>query len=94
MQYNNILNYDVFQLLESDRVTKFIGSKQYHEHKQKRFRQQDEPDITKNEAFWLSNQEHKNHFKEEYQRTFTLYYQGEPSLEEMLARIQSFAERL
>src|SRR5690242_15290573 len=47
--------YDVYQLLNQKRILDFIGSKEYLEHKQKRFRSQDEMNISKNEAFILSD---------------------------------------
>jgi polyferredoxin len=34
--------YDVYKLLENDRVLQFIGTDNYHQHKQLRFRGQDE----------------------------------------------------
>lgn len=86
--------YDIHQLLGSQRVLKFIGSDEYHSHKSKRFRLQDEKDITKNEAFWLNDPQHKKTFNDEYKRTSALYFNGQPELSSILKRIQGFSEQL
>ena len=47
--------YDVYKLLENDRVQKFIGSDKYTEHKKLRFRGQDELVIRNNPAFSIDH---------------------------------------
>ncbi len=86
--------YDIHQLLGNKRVINFIGTNEYHLHKAKRFRQYDEKDITRNEAFWLKDSKHKRIFNEEYKRTSALYFQVQPELEAILTRIQSFSDQL
>lgn len=86
--------YDIHQLLGSERVINFIGTDEYYTHKSKRFRQQDEKDITKNEAFWLNDPQQKEVFYAEYKRTSALYYKDQPDLDEILSRIQSVSQQL
>ncbi|OGQ08183.1 MAG: hypothetical protein A3G32_08565 [Deltaproteobacteria bacterium RIFCSPLOWO2_12_FULL_40_28] len=79
--------YDVFKLLEQDRVKKFIGTPEYLSHKKERFAASDEPDLSKNQAFLLSNDKTRNLFKSEYQKTRNLYFKGQPDFEDILKKI-------
>lgn len=86
--------YDVYELLGQERVVKFIGSPDYLTHKQKRFRPQDEKDLSKNEAFIMSDPNTRRVYEEAYQRGAALYYAGQPSFEEILARIRKFVSQM
>lgn len=79
--------YDVKQLLELDRVINFIGTDEYNSHKEKRFRAADEQDISKNEAFILSNSEVKDLYKNTYERSSTLYYKEQIPFDEIMKKI-------
>jgi hypothetical protein len=83
--------YDVYCLLSHEEVRKFIGTQEYFDHKMARFPKADlEIPIAQNEAFLLSNAELRLRFKIRYQDTASLYYNGQPDFEEILARIKSF----
>lgn len=86
--------YDVFKLLECDRVKKFIGSPEYFIHKKIRFTPKDETDLTKNQAFLLSDESIRNFFKVEYQKTQNLYFKGQPKFEDILKRISEYLREL
>lgn len=87
--------YDVYRLLSNEEVIKFIGSAEYHRHKAIRFPKADfEVPISKNEAFLLSARELRSSFEKRYQETAALYYKGQPSFEEILARIGQYIDRL
>ena len=87
--------YDIYSLLGNDEVRKFIGTEEYFEHKEERFPKVDlHIPIAENEAFLLSNQELKDRFVQRYQATATLYYNGQPDFEEMLAEIGRWVEKL
>ena len=86
--------YDVHQLLIDENVRAFIGTDQYYSHKKKRFRQADDPDISKNPAFTLSAPETRASYGNAYEETSALYYRGKPTLSEILAVIGAWAERL
>lgn len=47
--------YDVYCLLKSSEIQQFIGTDQYTSHKNKRFREGDNPISSQNEAFLLTN---------------------------------------
>jgi len=83
--------YDVYCLLDDPRVQEFIGSAQYHEHKQKRFPQADR-DIPAalNQAFLLESPAIRVEYKRRYEATANLYYQGQPPFEALLARIKQY----
>lgn len=47
--------YDVYKLLENEDVLKFVGNKEYKNHKQRRFRAGDELKIAINQAFIIDD---------------------------------------
>ena len=51
-------------------------------------------DLTKNEAFILSNSTTREQYAREYQRTEVLYYGGFPSFDSILERIQGHLGKL
>ncbi len=87
--------YDVYCLLGNEEVVKFIGTPAYEKHKEKRFPKVDfEIPIKENEAFKLSSKEIKNSYESRYKKTAALYYQGQPSFDELISRIGAFIDRL
>lgn len=86
--------YDVYELLQQDSVQKFIGTQEYIDHKQKRFRQGDNKNIAENEAFILSDAKTRKLYADAYERGSALYYASKPSFEEILAEIQKWIDKL
>lgn len=86
--------YDVYCLLDQADVQAFIGTDAYLAHKQRRFPKLDNPDISGNPAFSLSDPKAFALYESAYERTAALYYHGRPSLKEILARIASYARIL
>lgn len=86
--------YDIYCLLGDAGVQAFIGTPAYLEHKHKRFPPADEKDLTVNEAFQLSDPATRERFESAYRATSALYYRGQPTFAELLARIQADAARL
>ncbi len=86
--------YDVYSLLQQPEVQAFIGSADYKAHKAKRFRSGDNPDITANEAFRLSNPETLALYEAAYAGTAALYYNAKPSFAAILDELQRYAARL
>lgn len=86
--------YDVYCLLDHEPVVAFIGTDDYQTHKAAKFTQNDEPDLTKNEAFILSDAETRTLYTEAYDNTAALYYRDRPSFEEILERIKTHAAKL
>lgn len=79
--------YDVYKLLENDRVLKFIGSDEYFTHKNNRFRSQDEKDISKNPAFTIPHVDVRKFYSDEFKKKSKIYYGKQPEFEEILQRI-------
>lgn len=79
--------YDVYCLLELDEVQAFCGRPEYQERKKTRFRSGDEQVIARNAAFRLEDRGQRKQFEAEFRKTAALYYQGQPSFDEMLERI-------
>lgn len=86
--------YDVHSLMQRPEVQNFIGTEAYKAHKAQRFRQGDEPDITKNEALHLSDPLTRAAYKKAYDATSGLYYAGRPSFEDILTTFREWAARL
>lgn len=86
--------YDVYCLLEIDAVKEFIGTGRYEERKNQRFPKADELRIAANPAFLFESAEELEKFEKEYKGTEALYYAGQPSLNEIAAKIKTHIERL
>lgn len=86
--------YDIFCLLENEEVRNFIGTDEYKAHKEKRFRRDDNRDLTQNEAFLLHKSETRDLYEAKYQETSAIYYQGQVSFDRILNRIQDYASKL
>lgn len=80
--------YDVYCLLKSSEIQQFIGTDQYIEHKNKRFREGDNPIISKNEAFLLTDQTVRSQYEHEYNLSQSLYYREKPTFSEILDLIK------
>lgn len=86
--------YDVYCLLADKSVNDFIGTEAYIAHKAKRFRQADETDLTRNEAFRLSDAATRKAYARAYGSTAALYYRDSVPFDVILARIVEAAARL
>ena len=86
--------YDAYSLLQRPDVQAFVGTDVYKAHKAQRFRGGDDPDVSKNEAFMLSNPTTRAEYNKAYTTTSALYYGGKPGFEEILAQFKTWADRL
>ena len=87
MQRNFLRHYyDVYMLLKDRKILKFIGTPEYIAHKDECFRSDDEKDLCINEAFILSD-------PNIYEKS-SLYYQGRPSLKDILNEFKNNLHRL
>jgi predicted nucleotidyltransferase component of viral defense system len=86
--------YDIYQLLDLKSVQKFIGTPEYHEYKDKRFRGADNRDIAANDAFTLKDKAVRSLYEAEYQKGADLYYKGQVPFSEIMERIQKNISRL
>lgn len=93
---NNFLRhyYDVYKLLADDRVLRFIGTPEYIEHKNRRFRKSDEKNIKKNDAFIMPSPNIKNLYVTEFQKKASIYFGKQPKFEDILDRILTHANKL
>jgi hypothetical protein len=87
--------YDVFCLLQNENVQNFIGSGDYQLHKNRRFPATDllQP-LIENEALTLPNRDIRSLYQKEYTRRASLYYQGQPAFDDVLAVIKDNLIRL
>ena len=86
--------YDVYCLLQDKETNSFIGTPEYKAHKEKRFRAGDNPKISENEAFLLSNTSIRESYSNSYQASKALYYKSQPNFETILEVIQKFKDIL
>lgn len=85
--------YDLFKLLEEKRVRDFIGTKDYLEHKNFKFKNNEEKDLTKNDAFIIDSDVTKAEFEEAFKVTDSLYYNKRPGLKEILDRLSKYLDK-
>jgi len=86
--------YDVFQLLHQKRVTDFIGTDKYYDYKNERFRTSDEKDLTKNEAFILSDPITRQLYAKEYESKANIYFHKQIPFDQILATFSDFLEKM
>jgi predicted nucleotidyltransferase component of viral defense system len=87
--------YDVSKLLEQKVVINFIGTKEYLQHKNERFRTKDNKDITKNLAFNLDKDaDLYKLYKDEFEKTRSLFFTTTPNFDEVYATIVKYRENL
>lgn len=86
--------YDVYCLLKNPEIQEFISTSKYSDHKEKRFRREDNPIILENEAFFLREKEVRQKYKNEYELSLSLYYKEKPTFQEILKIIEKFADQL
>jgi len=87
--------YDLYCLLDNQEVIDFIGTDKYRSHKIDRFPKQDyEIPIAQNEAFLLTDPDTRSLYEKSYQETRSLYYEEQPSFDQLLDRLQSYIEKL
>lgn len=87
--------YDLACLLDVDTVQKFIGTQEYLDHKDRRFRGGDKKiPVPEQEAFLLKNSETRKLFEKEYKTTSALYYQGQIEFGDILNTILTNLDKL
>lgn len=86
--------YDVYSLLRRPEVQAFIGTEAYKQHKKKRFRPGDNPDITRNQAFELADPATREMYAKAYAESAALYFGKKPTFDEIVEEIGKWADRL
>jgi len=86
--------YDIYQLLGEPRVQAFLGTKEYADYKSSRFGKNDEAEIRNNPAFTLSDISIRSKYSKRLERSSELYFRGQPSIDEILARIALYSDKL
>jgi hypothetical protein len=80
--------YDVYCLLGNPSILEFVGSPEYLIHKSKRIKGADNNiPLAEHPALLVEDEELKKSYERMYLATAKLYYNGQPALEEVLARI-------
>ena len=83
--------YDVMCLLEVKEVRDFIGTEAYQKHKEERFRGSLKGlDLSRCEAFLLSDKATRVLFLSEYEKTKSLYYSKRPSFDDIVVCINKY----
>jgi hypothetical protein len=86
--------YDIYSLLQRPEVKEFIGTDAYKAHKTKRFREADNPNISQNQAFILSDPRTRKAYEKAYVDTSALYYGDKPTFDQILKEIGAWSGRL
>lgn len=86
--------YDVYSLIQRLEVRAFVGTDEYKAHKTKRFRQSDDPDLTKNQAFILSDATTRETYARAYAASAALYYGDTPTFDQILETLEPWLTEL
>jgi hypothetical protein len=86
--------YDVYKLLENAEVLKFVGSKEYTNHKQRRFRAGDELKIAINQAFIIDDLLTRDLYSKEFKKKSSLYFGNQIDFDDILKRISKYIDLL
>jgi hypothetical protein len=87
--------YDVYCLLGNSEVQGFIGTTEYLAHKKARIKGADkETPLHQHPALLLNDQVIRASFKNRYQSTSKLYYNGQPDFEDIISRIHNYITKL
>ena len=86
--------YDLYSLLHRKDVQDFIGTAEYKDHKQKRFRRDDNPNIAQNQAFVLTDPRTRKIYAKAYSDSTGLYYGDVPTFDQILEEIAKWVDRL
>lgn len=84
--------YDIYKLLENERVLNFLGTQQYANHKKIRFRGQDEINIKNNPAFVMTNSDILKLYTTEFIKKSSIYFGKQPTFDEIISRINQYIE--
>lgn len=86
--------YDIYKLLENERVINFIGTDAYKAHKQSRFRTNDQINIPENQAFIISDKQSRQLYSNEFVKKSSIYFGQQPTFDAVLQRIAKFTNML
>ena len=83
--------YDVYCLLQDSEVRVFAETEAFESHRQRWFSAADRNiPLSENQAFLLNNSEDFESLKKEYISKKSLYYQGQPDFEDVMAAIRKW----
>lgn len=80
--------YDAYCLLAVQDVKEFIGTQDYYDHKMRRFPKSDNQNLSKNEAFILSDLATFDRYADAYKSSESLYYRKQPPFQELIERLR------
>jgi hypothetical protein len=87
--------YDVYCLLKSPEVQKFIGTPEYHAHKANRFHGADKSlPLDEHPVLLLNDKMVRQTFEARYRASVALYYREQPSFDEIVDCIQETITKL
>lgn len=86
--------YDVYMLLQDQRVLDFIKTEDYKKYKAKKFGQDNEVDLSKNSAFLLSEPGELEEFSQLYEQKSEIYFDTAPDFNEIITTFKTYLDIL
>lgn len=86
--------YDLYMLLQEQRILHFINTEDYKTYKAKKFGRDDELDLTKNPAFLLTESGEIEKFSRLYDQKSDIYFGDHPTFSDILNLIHRFKAKL
>ncbi len=81
--------YDLYKLLELERVKKFIGTTDYQTYKQEKLRGENAKEFASRSAFTITNDKTYRLFEKEFESISSLLLSPGPTFKEVLDRIRT-----
>ncbi len=81
--------YDLYKLLELERVKKFIGTTDYQTYKQEKLRGEDAKEFAPRSAFAITDDKTYRLFEKEFESISSLLLSPGPTFKEVLDRIRT-----
>jgi len=82
--------YDLYKLLELERVKKFIGTPAYQTYKEEKIRGEDAKEFASGSAFTITDEETYRLFEKEFASLNSLLLSPGPTFEEVMVRIRKY----
>lgn len=86
--------YDVYMLLQNERILNFISTEDYIAYKAEKFGRDDELDLCKNPAFLLSEAGELDTFSKLYDQKSEIYFGNHPQFCEILELIKQYSTKI
>ena len=84
--------YDLYKLLELERVRKFVGTTDYQTYKREKLRGEDAKEFASQSPFAITDDKTYRLFEEEFESINSLLLSPGPTFKEVMERIRTYCQ--